>query len=133
MHARRIDTSGCRVFLVAAFLTGLALAGCGSSSPPKAAGPVRCGTTRTAANSPVEIMVQRGSVACSTALTVERDYATAIRDGKATGNGGGSPVSVNGWICQGFATPVVLKTGETSKCVRASTELLAILDIPASS
>jgi hypothetical protein len=136
MQARRINGSGCRVrggvVLAAAVLTGVGLAGCGSS-PPKAAGPVRCGTTRTAANSPVEIMVQRGSVACSTALAVERNYAAAIRDGKAAGNGGGSPVTVDGWTCQGFTTPVVLKTGETSKCIKDSTELLAVLDIPASS
>lgn len=137
MQARRVNGSGCRVrgsvFLAVAFLAGLALAGCGSSTPPKAASPVGCGTTRTAANSPVEIMVERGQVACSTALTVERNYATAIRDGKAAGNGGGAPVAVDGWTCQGFTTPEVIKTGKTSKCVKGSTELLAILDLSSSS
>jgi hypothetical protein len=94
---------------------------------------VRCGTSRTAANTPVFIDVTSGHVACSTALTVEHDYAQAIRDGHAVGNGGGGPVPVHGWICQGFSTPQVLKTGRTSKCVKGSTELVAILDVAGSS
>jgi hypothetical protein len=117
--------------LAALVLAGPALAGCGSGTP-KATGPVRCGTSRTAANTPVYIDVAHGNVACSTALTVERDYTDAIRDGKAAGNGGGSPVHVDGWICQGFTTQQVLKTGEASKCVKSGVELLAILDLHAS-
>jgi hypothetical protein len=137
MHARGIRGShGSRFLvaplLVAAVLAGLALTGC-SSSPPKASGPVRCGTSRTAANTPVVVDVTSGHVACSTALKVERDYADAIRDGKARGNGGGAPVHVDGWICQGFTTPQVLKTGRTSKCVKDGTELVEILDLSGSS
>jgi hypothetical protein len=136
MRARQIRISGCRLCgplsLATVVLVGLTLTGCGSSAA-KAAGPVRCGTSRTAANTPVIIDVASGRVACSTALTVERDYTKAIRDGKAAGNGGGGPVHVDGWICQGYATPQVLKTGRTSKCVKGSTELVAILDVAGSS
>ena len=46
-----------------------------------------CGTTRTAANVPVNIQVKRGQVSCSTALKVERAYAAAILAGKAPGCG----------------------------------------------
>jgi hypothetical protein len=115
-------------------------AGCGSpASKPGAAGKrsatgaqaTSCGTTRTAANVPVHIQVARGQVSCITALTVERDYAKAILSGKVPGTGGGAPVQVQGWICQGFATPVVLKTGQASKCVQGSNEILAILPAPA--
>jgi hypothetical protein len=115
-------------------------AGCGSPAPKpdatakRSATPARatsCGTTRTAANVPVQIPIARGLVSCATALTVERDYAKAILSGKVPGTGGGAPVHVQGWVCQGFATPVVLKTGQASKCVQGSNEILAILPAPA--
>lgn len=60
-------------------------------------------------------------------MTVEAAYATAIRSGRAPGNGGGGPVRVNGWTCQGFTTPVVLHTGKASKCVKDGDEILEIL------
>ena len=91
---------------------------------PKA---IACGTTKTAANVPIHIEVTSGHVSCATALSIERKYAEAIRSGLAPGNGGGGPVKVNGWTCQGYATPVVLRTGKVSKCVKDSTEILAIL------
>ena len=114
-------------------------AGCGSPAPkPGAAkrtatgtGATSCGTTRTAANVPVHIQIARGQVSCTTALTVERDYAKAILSGKVPGTGGGAPVHVQGWVCQGFATPVVLRTGQASKCVQGRNEILAILPAPA--
>jgi hypothetical protein len=114
-------------------------AGCGSPAPKPAApkrsatpaGATSCGTTRTAANVPVHIQIARGQVSCATALTVERDYAKAILSGKVPGTGGGAPVHVQGWVCQGFATPVVLKTGQASKCIQGSNEILAILPAPA--
>ena len=90
-----------------------------------------CGITRTAANVPVHIQVARGQVPCATALQVERDYAKAILSGQVPGTGGGAPVHVDGWVCQGFATPVVLKTGQASECVQGSAEILAILPSPA--
>jgi hypothetical protein len=116
---------------VAALLVTL-VTGCGSpaSKPSSAATPkdtsaamTACGVTRTAANVPVDIQVARGQVSCSTAL--------AILSGKVLGTGGGAPVHVQGWTCQGFTTPVVLKTGQASKCVEGSTEILAILPAPA--
>jgi hypothetical protein len=135
----------CRNQRLTASVRGVALAamvlaltvGCGSHSSPagtQEGGPISgtpCGTTRTAANVPVNIQVARGQVSCATALTVERAYAKAILTGKAPGNGGGGPVHILGWICQGFTTPVVLETGQASKCVQGSDEILAILPAPA--
>jgi hypothetical protein len=149
MHARwRVGSASGQsaVRLSRAVLAALVLllaAGCGSaakaaepgsSSPAGASSPpagTPCGTTRTAANVPVHVEVEHGQVSCTLAMTVERDYAKAILDGRAPGNGGGGPVKVKGWTCQGFATPEVLQTGQASKCVHGSTEILAILPAPA--
>jgi hypothetical protein len=107
----------------------LALAGCGATgagtSAPSAA--TQCGSGRTAANVRVVIEISHGTVACSTAMTVEQHYAAALAAGKAPGNGGGGPVSVNGWTCIGFDTPQVLRTGQTSRCTKDSSEILAVL------
>ncbi len=54
-------------------------------------------------------------------------YAKAIRSGQAPGNGGGGPVKIKGWTCQGFTTPVVLRTGKAAKCARDGVEILEIL------
>ena len=91
-----------------------------------------CGTARTAAGVPVEIEIVHGQVACSAALAVERDYARAIASGKVPGNGGGAPVKVRGWVCQGFPTPQVLATGHTSACKKGAARILAVLKMPAS-
>jgi hypothetical protein len=126
--------------LAVATLLVLLVTGCGShaSTPGGGASPkdtgsamTACGETKTAANVPVDIQIARGQVSCTTALAVERAYAKAILSGKVPGTGGGAPVHVQGWTCQGFATPVVLKTGQASKCVQDSTEILAILPAPA--
>jgi len=103
------------------------LAGCGGAAKPTTTGILDCGTSRTAANVPVEIEVDSGQVTCSAAMQVEAAYARAIVEGQAPGNGGGGPVKVNGWTCQGLATPRLLKTGETSKCARDGQEIVAIL------
>ena len=87
----------------------------------------KCGTTKTAASVPVDVEIVHGHATCTIALAIEASYADAIRSGRAPGNGGGGPVKVKGWTCQGFATPVVLSTGKASKCVRAGTEILEIL------
>jgi hypothetical protein len=116
--------------LACALVATLALAGCGAGTKPTTATIQDCGTGRTAANVPVEIEVYRGQVACSAALQVEASYAKAIVDGKAPGNGGGGPVSIEGWTCQGLATPQLLKTGETSKCAKDGHEIVAILKSP---
>jgi hypothetical protein len=126
--------------LAVATLLVLLVTGCGShaSIPSGGASPkdtsaamAACGETKTAANVPVDIQIARGQVSCSVALTVERAYAKAILSGKVPGTGGGAPVHVKGWTCQGFTTPVVLKTGKASRCVQGSTEILAILPAPA--
>jgi hypothetical protein len=90
-----------------------------------------CGRTHTAAGVPVVVKVARGSVSCPTALGVENAYAARIRAGQVRGNGGGAPVTVSGWTCQGFATPEVLSTGNASGCRRGGTEILAVLAVPA--
>jgi hypothetical protein len=134
--SERLTASAGSITLAAALI---AVGGCGSHAtkpPSSAASPTgtvttACGTTRTAANVPVDIQIARGQVSCATAMAVERDYAKAILSGKVPGTGGGAPVQVQGWTCQGFATPVVLKTGQASKCVQGGSEILAILPAPA--
>jgi hypothetical protein len=117
------------VVAVGALALMLPLAGCGGASNA-AVKPQACGTGRTAANVPVEIEVNRGQVSCTVALSVQKDYAAAVMAGKAPGNGGGGPVVVDGWKCQGFNTPDLLKTGDVSKCVKADVEFVAILKSP---
>jgi hypothetical protein len=81
-------------------------------------------------NVPVIIKVAKGTVDCGTALHVEDEYAAKIRNGQVQGNGGGAPVTVNGWTCQGYATPVVLSTGNASQCHTSSATILAVLAVP---
>ena len=120
-----------------ALLLGLAT-GCGSStsgaSPGHSTSPAAttvklaaCGTANTAAGVKVHVEIAKGHVPCATALTIEQRYAKAVQSGQAPGNGGGGPVKIKGWTCQGFATPVVDRTGDTSKCVRPGAEILEIL------
>jgi hypothetical protein len=120
-----------------ALLLSLA-AGCTSSTSGASPGPsssrttttvklTACGIASTAAGVKVHVEIAKGHVPCGTALTIEQRYAKAIQSGQAPGNGGGGPVTIKGWICQGFATPIVDKTGDTSKCVRAGNEILEIL------
>jgi hypothetical protein len=91
-----------------------------------------CGATRTGADVPVIIEVTKGNVSCPAALSVERAYAADIRKGDLKGNGGGAPIQVNGWSCQGYSTPKVLSTGDASECHSGSSEILAVLDVPSS-
>jgi hypothetical protein len=70
------------------------------------------------------------SVNCGTALQVENEYAAKIRDGQVRGNGGGAPVAVGGWTCQGYPTPEVLSTGNASQCHTASAAIVAVLAVP---
>jgi len=106
------------------------LAGCGSAAAAAAGPGASCGTTHTAANVPVVIKVAKGSVNCGTALQVENEYAAKIRDGQVRGNGGGAPVAVGGWTCQGYPTPEVLSTGNASQCHTASAAIVAVLAVP---
>jgi hypothetical protein len=116
------------IALACAVASALMLAGCGAGAKPAAI--LDCGTSHTAANVPVEIEVDRGQVACSAALQVEASYAKAIVEGLAPGNGGGGPIKVDGWTCQGLDTPQLLKTGETSRCAKDGHEIVAILKSP---
>jgi hypothetical protein len=129
-----------------AVLTASAAAGCGpakgsspgtgaqgGTQPPAGGAAAQCGTVRTAAGVPVVIEVQRGRVGCRAAMAVERGYTRAVASGKVRGNGGGAPVAIRGWVCQGFNTPQVLATGHASACHKNGTEILAILPTPASS
>jgi len=119
--------------LIGACLIGACLIGAwlvtGCSSGQATAG-ATCGRTHTAAGVPVVIKVAKGSVNCTTALLVENEYAARIRDGQVPGNGGGAPVVVNGWTCQGYDTPEVLSTGNASQCHSGGNAILAVLPVP---
>ena len=97
---------------------------------------IDCGTTRTVINTPVVIKVTKGTVTCATALSVESSYTEllkqAITKDARQGNGGGAPVTVNGWTCQGYPTPQVLTNGVTSECHTTSADVVAVLDLAAS-
>jgi hypothetical protein len=112
---------------------GAVLTGCSSGPPAPGATGTSCGTTRTGAGVPVRIKVEKGTVACATVLSVERDYAAMIAGGQVQGNGGGAPVTVDGWTCQGYAAPTTLRTGVASECHTANAEVLAVLSSPAAS
>lgn len=121
---------------VVAVVTAGALAGCGGTAGARprphtsASTAAKCGMARTSAGVPVEVEVQQGTVACGLALRVERSYAHAVASGKVPGNGGGAPVTIRGWVCQGFNTPQVLATGHTSSCRKSGTVILAVLPSP---
>jgi hypothetical protein len=106
------------------------LASCSSSAAGAGAGST-CGTTRTAADVPVIIKVIKGTVDCGMAMRVENQYAADIRAGQVRGNGGGAPVAVSGWTCQGYPTPQVLSTGNASQCHTGSAMIVAVLPVPA--
>lgn len=112
-------------------VSALGLSACShGGTPASTAGPKHCGTSRSAADVPVAVSVSTADVSCTAAMAIEHAYARAIDEGKAPGNGGGGPVPVDGWTCQGFPTPVVLKTGNASKCTKHGTEILATLSTP---
>ena len=138
-RARRLARARIGRSLWLAVLVTAAAAGCGNSG---ATGPgtatrarvTACGTAKTAAGVPVKIEVIKGQLECATARAIERAYAAAVRSGRAPGNGGGGPVKIQGWTCQGFATPIVLQTGKASKCVRDGVQILEVLPpVPAPS
>jgi len=75
------------------------------------------------------IKAAKGTVDCGTALRVENEYAAKIRAGRVEGNGGGAPVAVSGWMCQGYPTPEVLSTGDVSQCHTSSAAIVAVLAV----
>lgn len=107
-------------------LTAGCSASAGSGSGSGEAG-TSCGTAHTAAGVPVIIKVDKGSVSCSTALSVENKYSALVKSGDVRGNGGGAPVSVNGWTCQGYLTPQILATGDASECHHGAAKIVAVL------
>jgi hypothetical protein len=111
-----------------------ALAGCasGGSAASGATSGTSCGNMRTAVNVPVVIHVAKGTVDCAAALRVEQGYAAMIKRGDIRGNGGGAPVTVDGWTCQGYSTTEALQTGNTSECHNANAEVVAVLAVPSS-
>jgi len=109
------------------------LTACSPGAPAPGATGTSCGTARTGANVLVRITVRKGTVDCATVLAVERDYAAKIKDGLVHGNGGGAPVTVDGWTCQGYATPTTQQTGDASECHTASAEVVAVLPSSSSS
>ena len=106
-----------------------ALAGCSTAAAAQGAG-ATCGSTRTAADVPVIIKVIKGTVDCGVAMRVENEYAARISAGQVRGNGGGAPVAVSGWICQGYPTPEVLSTGNASQCHTGGAAIVAVLPVP---
>ena len=124
--------------LAALAVAGMSLAGLAAcsgsahaSSAPSTAG-TTCGNTRTGANVPVVVKITKGSVSCDAAMKAESGYAAAVKGGELTGNGGGAPVTVGGWTCQGYPTPEVLRTGDASECHTASAEVVAVVELPSS-
>ncbi|HEY2577866.1 MAG TPA: hypothetical protein VGI74_16295 [Streptosporangiaceae bacterium] len=93
--------------------------------PPRAT----CGTSHTAVDVPVVMEVEKGSVACQMAMQIQDSYTTLVRSGKVPGNGGGAPVKVDGWICQGADTTTTVQTGEASECTKDGTEIVAVLKL----
>ena len=128
-----MERDGVRRTLAALCGFGLCLLGAclvtGCSAGSATAG-ATCGNTHTAAGVPVVIKVAKGSVNCRTAIQVENEYAAKIRDGQVPGNGGGAPVVVSGWTCQGYDTPDVLRTGNASQCHSGGNAILAVLPVP---
>ena len=106
------------------------VAGCSSSGAGLSGAGATCGTTQTAADVPVIIKVIKGTVSCGMAMQVENEYAAKIRAGQVRGNGGGAPVAVSGWTCQGYPTPEVLSTGNASQCHTGSATIVAVLPVP---
>jgi hypothetical protein len=122
---------------VLAALAASTVAGCGgvsgqqsaaaASGRPAASAPaIRCGRARTAAGVPVDVEIV-GRASCHAAMAVERDYSRALASGRVPGNGGGAPVTIQGWICQGYDTPQVLATGRASACHKHGSQILAVL------
>jgi hypothetical protein len=120
------------VLAAGAVLVAAGAGGC-ARGPAAGATGTSCGETRTGVNVPVAIMVAKGPVDCAAAIRVEQGYAAAIRSGRLRGNGGGAPVTVDGWTCQAYPTAQVLRTGDASECHTASAEVVAVLVLPSAS
>jgi hypothetical protein len=105
------------------------VAACSSGPSPGAVG-TSCGETRTAAHVLVALKVTKGPVNCAAALRAEQGYSSMLSAGEVRGNGGGAPVTVDGWTCEGYSTPVAIQTGNASECHTATAEVVAVLVLP---
>jgi hypothetical protein len=134
------------VAALGAALIALLTAGCGASSGPpggSSASPAApaaqlappratCGTSRTAVNVPVTMEVEKGSADCQLVMHIQDSYTSLVRSGRVAGNGGGAPVKVDGWTCQGTDTTTTVQTGEASECSKDGTEIVAVLKLQGS-
>jgi hypothetical protein len=66
-------------------------------------------------------------------MRIQRGYTALVREGRVRGTGGGAPVIVDGWTCQGETTPVIVQTGEASACRQGAAEIITILKLPGGS
>jgi hypothetical protein len=98
-------------------------------APPR----VTCGTARTAVNVPVLVEVEKGSASCQEAMQIQSGYTGLVKSGRVGGNGGGAPVKVDGWTCQGTDTTTTVQTGEASECRKGATEIVAVLKLTSGS
>jgi hypothetical protein len=118
--------------LTAGLIAGL-IAGCAASGTTTAKAAAACGHTLTAVNIAVMIKIGRGPVTCPTAMTVENSYAAMVRSGELRGNGGGAPVSVHGWTCQGYTSAEIAQNDRVSVCAKGDEEIFAWLPARATS
>lgn len=129
----RVALGGLLLALAAGCSGSTQAAGVNASASPAAAPAGRdCGTAYSPAHVPVIIQASDG-VDCSLALQIQRRYSKKLDAGEAPGNGGGGPVPVDGWICEGYPTPQVLRTGRASECHKGSLRFFAVLPAPSAS
>ena len=103
-----------------------------SASPLPSGRP--CGIGQTAAGVPVLVQMARGPVACPAAMTLERAYATAVASGKAPGNGGGGPVTVQRAGSARASTPRRSCAPGTPRSAQGNgAEIVAVLPSPSAS
>ena len=122
MRAWFLITMGLAVGLAAGCVTGCAAPGTTTSDAA-----ATCGRTLTGVDIAVVVRIGRGSVSCPTAMTVEKSYAALIRAGGLRGNGGGAPVSIRGWTCQGYTSAEIAQTERVSVCVKGSAQIFTAL------
>lgn len=108
-------------------LSAVAVTGCAASRTTTSNAAATCGRTVTGVDVAVVVRIGRGAVSCPTAMTVEKSYAALIRAGGLRGNGGGAPVSIRGWTCQGYTSAEIAQTERVSVCVKGSAQIFAAL------
>ena len=79
----------------------------------------------------MNIEVAHGSAPVPRRMRWSADYTGQVRAGRVHGNGGGAPVKVDGWTCQGQDTPTIVQTGEASQCRKGGTQIVAVLNLQA--